>query len=644
MFRWIYPCFFVLAWFPVYTRAQTQTVVGMGTDQPNPNAVLELVAKDKNQGFLVPRLTSAQRQAANFINKLTDKDNGLLIFDTDEGSFYYWLNQAWQEGSSVNSLTQGTVWYVGETLPDNAQGEDQDFYIHQPSGDLYRKQDGAYVAIGNLNSTENPYTAGVGIRISDQNEIVNTGDLDSENELQDLSLNGTILGLSGSDKTVDLSDLQDNTDAQTLTLGGNNLSIANGNSVDLSPFADNTDNQSLSIAGSSLSISGGNTVNLSGVNTDSQTLNLSGNSLGISGGNSIDISSINSDSQNISSTKTANNVSLAITGGTGTTFSVADNDNDDTNETITSANLVTGDILRIQEAGTDHDVDLSSFQKKALPSGQVLVGNGAGVAAPVTFSGDITLASDGTMTIKLDAITTAKILNDAITTAKVADDAVTKAKINADVAGNGLGQNADGSIEAKVAGGGIQIAADQLQLTNQGNGQLLIGDGTQVNAQPVSGDISMANSGTTTVTGLQGRSIATAAPATNDVLMWNGSAWVPQSFASNGWYSGNFTPNGTTPTGAIDGNYFFHTGTQTVYRKESGAWVELGNWAKQSDSSVQGATITSTRTPVIYIGTGDPIDNAGGNNGEPGDFYYETDADTHGRLWMKKNRREWITF
>ena len=38
-----------------------QNSMGIGTNTPNQNAVLELVSPANNQGFLVPRLTTVQR-------------------------------------------------------------------------------------------------------------------------------------------------------------------------------------------------------------------------------------------------------------------------------------------------------------------------------------------------------------------------------------------------------------------------------------------------------------------------------------------------------------------------------------------------------------------------------------------------------
>lgn len=55
-----------------------------------------------------------------------------------------------------------------------------------------------------------------------------------------------------------------------------------------------------------------------------------------------------------------------------------------------------------------------------------------------------------------------------IATASLADDSVTKAKINADVAGTGIGQNVDGSLELNVDGATVEISSDTLRVKDGG--------------------------------------------------------------------------------------------------------------------------------------------------------------------------------
>lgn len=57
---------------------------------------------------------------------------------------------------------------------------------------------------------------------------------------------------------------------------------------------------------------------------------------------------------------------------------------------------------------------------------------------------------------------------DSLDGASLIDDSVTKEKINADVAGSGLGQNVDGSLEVNVDGSTIEISADTLRVKDAG--------------------------------------------------------------------------------------------------------------------------------------------------------------------------------
>jgi len=44
----------------------SQNSVGIGTSDPNENAVLELVSTNNDQGFLIPKVTTAQRTSLDF--------------------------------------------------------------------------------------------------------------------------------------------------------------------------------------------------------------------------------------------------------------------------------------------------------------------------------------------------------------------------------------------------------------------------------------------------------------------------------------------------------------------------------------------------------------------------------------------------
>jgi hypothetical protein len=78
--------------------AQNKTL-GVGTPTPNPNAALHVESPSANQGFIMPRLTTAQRNAMASILAATDK--GLMLFDTDLNTIYFWDGAAWKTSAQV---------------------------------------------------------------------------------------------------------------------------------------------------------------------------------------------------------------------------------------------------------------------------------------------------------------------------------------------------------------------------------------------------------------------------------------------------------------------------------------------------------------------------------------------------------------
>jgi hypothetical protein len=146
------------------------------------------------------------------------------------------------------------------------------------------------------NQTLNTSTSGstVTVGISNGNSVNfdnNDADADPVNELQNLSLSGNNLSISGGN-SVSLATYV-NTDNQTLTFNNGNrqLSISNGNTVTLP-----NDQQTLSLSGTTLTISGsgGNSVNLP---TDLWSLIGAGPDIKRTTGNVFigDVSSTNSD-------------------------------------------------------------------------------------------------------------------------------------------------------------------------------------------------------------------------------------------------------------------------------------------------------------------------------------------------------------
>ena len=103
MFRHILLTATVFGFFQIQLFGQDNSV-GINTTTPNKNAVLDLVSKNKNQGLLVPRISTANRNAMS----LGAVDLGLIVFDTDFNLFYHWHTVGWKAGLGVLSETVAT--------------------------------------------------------------------------------------------------------------------------------------------------------------------------------------------------------------------------------------------------------------------------------------------------------------------------------------------------------------------------------------------------------------------------------------------------------------------------------------------------------------------------------------------------------
>lgn len=73
--------------FNVALRAQIGNA-GLGTNTPDPSAKFDIVSQ--TQGFLMPRMSSAQREA------IVDPANGLMVFDLNTNSPWFYNGTAWQ--------------------------------------------------------------------------------------------------------------------------------------------------------------------------------------------------------------------------------------------------------------------------------------------------------------------------------------------------------------------------------------------------------------------------------------------------------------------------------------------------------------------------------------------------------------------
>ncbi|WP_157580179.1 FG-GAP repeat protein [Rudanella lutea] len=85
---------FLFFWLGLTAGALAQ--IGMG-GQPHPSAVLDLKSPTNNQGLLIPRLSTAQR------NAIASPAVGLLVFDLDKGTLFLHDGQNWLPLATTNT-------------------------------------------------------------------------------------------------------------------------------------------------------------------------------------------------------------------------------------------------------------------------------------------------------------------------------------------------------------------------------------------------------------------------------------------------------------------------------------------------------------------------------------------------------------
>lgn len=88
----------LLACFATFNCFAQSGSVGIGTNNPNSSAALDIQSTDK--GILIPRMSSIQR------NAISNAATGLLVFDNNTGSFWFKTATVWKELID----TAGSLW------------------------------------------------------------------------------------------------------------------------------------------------------------------------------------------------------------------------------------------------------------------------------------------------------------------------------------------------------------------------------------------------------------------------------------------------------------------------------------------------------------------------------------------------------
>lgn len=92
--------------------------ISINEDGSNPDASAILDVSSTNKGILIPRMTTAERTAIN--NPAT----GLLVFDTDENSFWYYSNSTWTVIGAGAFTSENGLTYSNDNDDDFVLGAD----------------------------------------------------------------------------------------------------------------------------------------------------------------------------------------------------------------------------------------------------------------------------------------------------------------------------------------------------------------------------------------------------------------------------------------------------------------------------------------------------------------------------------------
>jgi len=321
-----------------------QKSVGIGTTNPNPNSIMDLSTTDK--GFLLPRMSTSQRNAI----PTGATEEGMLVYDNTNDKFYYWdasqsqwvaipgTNTDEQDLLNTTNFSSGT----NELAIDIENGQDQtvDLSSLDDSGtDDQNIQGSGYSSATNNLTIDIENGSGETVDLS----ALDQPNTDNQNLFQNIENSSGVLQFSASSPTDNLqfegtggASVNFNSSANRVTIDASGAGSAQdlGYNNQNAPTSDFVTHE--------VTISGGANTNIRDYyepDTDDQDIQgsgLSGNTLtiGIQNGSNqtVNLSSIDSDDQDLGSSVSGTDRTITITNGNNTTIDVADNDNDPTNE------------------------------------------------------------------------------------------------------------------------------------------------------------------------------------------------------------------------------------------------------------------------------------------------------------------------
>jgi len=578
--------------------------IGKGNVDADPSAILELVSSGK--GLLIPRLSQGEREG------ISSPARGLLVYDTDKSSFYYWSGTKWK-------VVGGGVSTWGIVKPSSGVTEGELFYNTEEEI-LYVYLSGAWEEAG----TKGQILKMDGTILKLLKEGQEKGsEVDLSVLFQDLSFQGTTLSISNGN-SVDLSDFK-----QTLSLNGTILSITNGNSVDFLTLLEDKGDMMKSTYDSNnnrivdnAEMVNGYTVNSSVPSgaefTDDQLLSISGNSLTISSGNTVVLPSSGSSTTSPTAPATAstgdtyynttdgriyvyNGTSWETVGSGGTTpsgstFPTAANEGDTYYNTTDNA-LYIYNGTSWETVGAD---DQTATEVAVTPNSTIGLSSSNVQSALEELQGEITTAASGGMT---------SVVHDTSLTGN-------------GVIGNELGIADNGVSLAKISDGG---ASQVLTTDDSGNPQWQDISAIQVSTTDEKVKVGAAGTakvlsetdfdGTTTDITIKEGAV-TAAKIADGTIMSNDMKGTPATDPSSGSNTGTYVLTST-----FDGGFSWTDITSGVPTDAANIALATGNIlvggndgkASSLDAKTDGQILVGNGTTVssVALGGDATIDNTG---------------------------------
>ncbi len=502
----------VVVIFLVFTQESpllAQNTVGIGTATPNANSVLDLVSPQGNQGVLLPRLTTSQRQS--MASNLSVAENGLIVFDTEIKLFFHWVDSGWVVGlGSFSNLAGGDL-----------QGTFPNPLLRDDAVTTNKILDGT---ITTADLADNIITIQKIAPQGSNDAILGT---DGAGNPQ-WEPKANFLGNSLSDGTILIGDASNSAQPRTvtgdITLSNNGTATISDDAVSSAKITDG------SIAAEDI---GSDAVTADKIASDAvggdeiQDGSVSNSEVAADAINSSNIIDGSVEPQDIAS---GGNNKVLITTAAGTVF--WENITLFETSTLAEGNIFIGDVSN------------TAAPLNAKGAGRILIGDGTSLQS-LNVNGDINLGSNGDAQLNPGVVGSAEVSDNSLTIDDIGPNAIEASELADNAVDNGSLQDnsvsgakiqdnavngakiADGSVGttdladdavgvAKIDGGGNANAV----LTTDGSGdpqwetrssfvnsnlpsaQLLVGDASGIaQNQAVTGDISLSNTGDMQING-----------------------------------------------------------------------------------------------------------------------------------------------